>query len=105
VDTRNDGQLIFYDQFIPASALLAFINADHWAMSTPVAQQIPIARRTFANKNDYPQEVLLEAILRYVEEDLARTLNESQKSKPPISGNRVAIGLSSIPTESELPRH
>ena len=73
VDARNDGQLIFYDQFIPASTLLAFTNADHWAMSTPVAQQIPIARRTFANKNDYPQEVLLEAILRYVEEDLART--------------------------------
>ena len=74
VDTRNDGQLIFYDQFIPSSTLLAFTNADHWAMSTPVAQQIRIARSTFANKSDYPQEVLLEAILRYVEEDLARTL-------------------------------
>ncbi len=36
VDTRNDGQLIFYDQFIPSSTLLAFTNADHWAMSTPV---------------------------------------------------------------------
>lgn len=71
VDARNDGQLIFYDQFIPDSTLLAFINADHWAMSTPVAQQLPIAQSTFANKNDYPQEVLLEVILRYVEEDLA----------------------------------
>jgi len=71
LDQRNDGQLIFYDQFIPASTLLAFTNADHWAMSTPVAHQLPIAQSTFANKNDYPQEVLLEAILRYVEEDLA----------------------------------
>jgi hypothetical protein len=74
VDTRNDGQLIFYDQFIPAATLLAFANADHWAMSTPVAHQLPIAQSTFANKNDYPQEVLLESILRYVEEDLARAL-------------------------------
>ena len=79
VDTRNDGQLIFYDQFIPAATLLAFANADHWAMSTPVAHQLPIAQSTFANKNDYPQEVLLESILRYVEEDLAKTLTATPR--------------------------
>ncbi len=77
VDARNDGQLIFYDQFIPAATLLAFTNADHWAMSTPVARQLPIMQATFANRSDYPQEVLLEAILRYVEEDLAKGLISS----------------------------
>jgi len=70
IDSRNDGQLIFYDQLIPNSSLLAFVNADHWALSIPVARQFYLNRITFANKNEYPREILLEAILRYVEEDL-----------------------------------
>lgn len=70
-DARNDGRLIFYDQFIPAATLLAFVNADHLAISTPVARQFVISQATFANKSDYPRAALLEAILRYVEEDLA----------------------------------
>ncbi|MCK5697891.1 MAG: hypothetical protein KAI02_07000 [Gammaproteobacteria bacterium] len=70
IDSRNDGQLIFYDQLIPKSQLLAFVNADHWAMSIPVARQSYLNRISFANKNKYPREVLLEAIIRYVQEDL-----------------------------------
>jgi len=70
VDARNDGQLIFYDQLIPNATLLALVNADHWAMSVPVARQLSINRMTFANKNEYPREALLEAIVRYIEEDL-----------------------------------
>ena len=71
VDARNDGNLIFYDQLIPGATLLAFVNADHWAMSIPVARQKALNRWTFANKNEYPRQVLLEAILRYIEEDLS----------------------------------
>ncbi|MEN8174153.1 MAG: hypothetical protein ABFS23_00205 [Pseudomonadota bacterium] len=71
VDGRNDGKLIFYDQLIPGATLLALVNADHWAMSIPVARQKPLNRSTFASQNEYPREALLEAILRYVEEDLA----------------------------------
>ncbi len=79
IDSRNDGQLIFYDQLIPNSQLLAFVNADHWAMSVPVARQSYLNRISFANKNKYPREVLLEAIIRYVEEDL------KEEKKPIIS--------------------
>lgn len=71
IDARNDGQLLFYDQFIPGATLLAFANADHWAMSIPVARQLAISRATLANKTDYPREALFESILRFVEEDLA----------------------------------
>jgi hypothetical protein len=70
-DARNDSQLIFYDQAIPGSTLLAFTNADHWAMAVPVARQHEFAASTFANHNDFPREVMLEALLRYIEEDLA----------------------------------
>jgi len=71
IDARNDGQLLFYDQFIPGATLLAFANADHWAMSIPVARQLAISQATLANKTDYPREALFESILRFVEEDLA----------------------------------
>ena len=71
IDARNDGQLIFYDQYIPGATLLAFTNADHWAMSTPVARQLAVSQATVANKTDYPREALFESILRYIEEDLA----------------------------------
>jgi pimeloyl-ACP methyl ester carboxylesterase len=70
-DIRNDGQVIFYDQFIPGATLLAFANADHWAIATPVARQAAISQATLANKTEYPREALLESILRFVEEDLA----------------------------------
>jgi len=79
IDSRNDGQLIFYDQLIPNSQLLAFVNADHWAMSVPIARQSYLNRISFANKNKYPREALLEAIIRYVEEDL------KEEKKPIIS--------------------
>ena len=69
-DARNDSQLVFYDQVIPGSTLLGFFNADHWAMSVPIARQHQISQALFADKNDFPREIALEAILRYIEEDL-----------------------------------
>ena len=70
-DARNDSQLVFHDQIIPGSTLLAFANADHWAMAVPVARHHDFASATYASDNDYPREVMFEALLRYVEEDLA----------------------------------
>jgi hypothetical protein len=70
-DARNDSQLVFHDQIIPGSTLLAFANADHWAMAVPVARHHDFAATTYATDNDFPREVMFEALLRYVEEDLA----------------------------------
>jgi hypothetical protein len=70
-DARNDSQVVFHDQIIPGSTLLAFANADHWAMAVPVARQHDFAAATYASDNDYPREVMFEAMLRYIEEDLA----------------------------------
>jgi len=72
VDARNDGQLIYYDQVIPGSTLLGFVNADHWALAVPIARQHRLIGSTFVNRNNYPREALIEALLRFVEEDLAR---------------------------------
>jgi hypothetical protein len=70
VDPRNDSQVLFYDQVVPGSALLGYLNADHWAIAVPIARSYPMIGAMFVTRNAYPREALLEAILRFVEEDL-----------------------------------
>ena len=72
VDARNDSQVIYYDQVIPGSTLLGFVNADHWALAVPIARSHSFIGSTFVDKNDFPREALVEAVLRFVEEDLDR---------------------------------
>ena len=72
VDSRNDSQMIFYDQLIPVSVLLGYVNADHWAIAVPLNRSHPYISSSFVDKNAFPREVLLEAIVRYVDEDLNR---------------------------------
>jgi hypothetical protein len=70
IDARNDSQVVFYDQVIPRSTLVGFINADHWA-AVPIARSHSILGATLVNHNDFPREALFEALLRFVEWDLA----------------------------------
>ena len=70
LDGRNDGQLMAYDQVVPGSHLLGYVNADHWAAAIPIGRLSPMLGRTLISENDFPREVLLEAILRHVEEVL-----------------------------------
>ena len=69
-DYRNDGQVSFVDQIIPQSTILAFLNADHWAIAIPIDRTHSILGSTLINHNDYPREVLLEALILYLAEDL-----------------------------------
>jgi dienelactone hydrolase len=71
VDPRNDGQLIFYDQVIPGSGLMAYINADHWALAVPIARSHATVGSVLVTQNDYPREALFEAVMRFIEEDLS----------------------------------
>jgi len=70
IDARNDSQLIFYDEVIPGSTLVGFVNADHWAVAVPIDRSHPTITAAFVTENAYPREALLEALLRFVEEDL-----------------------------------
>jgi hypothetical protein len=70
-DTRNDTQLVIFDQMIPGSKVFAVVNADHWAIAVPVERSHSIIGKTLVNRNNYPREAFMEALLRYVEEDLA----------------------------------
>lgn len=71
VDGRNDSQLIFYDQIIPGSSLGGYLNADHWAIAVPIGREHNTIGSLFVTENAYPREALMEAVLRFVEEDLA----------------------------------
>jgi hypothetical protein len=71
IDPRNDGQVIFYDQVIPGSDLMAYVNADHWALAVPIARSHTTIGAILVTQNAYPREALLEALLRFVEEDLS----------------------------------
>ena len=71
IDGRNDSQMIFYDEVIPGSVLVGYVNADHWALALPIARTHPTIGSLFVTQNAYPREALAEAILRFVEEDLA----------------------------------
>jgi hypothetical protein len=71
IDQRNDGNLLSQDQVIPQGTLLGLVNADHWAVMSNL-QASPLAGvRWLADRNDFPRTALLEAALRYVEEQLA----------------------------------
>ena len=69
-DRRNDSQVFYYDQIVPNGSLIGLVNADHWAVVLPIDRSHKIIGTLFVNHNDYPREALLEAILRFVEEDL-----------------------------------
>jgi hypothetical protein len=71
IDGRNDSQMIFYDQVVPGSSLVGYINADHWAVVVPIARTRETIASLFVTENAYPREALMEALLRFVEEDLA----------------------------------
>jgi hypothetical protein len=71
IDARNDSQVIFYDQIVPGSTLVGYLNADHWAVAVPISRTHPMVTSMFVTQNAYPREALLEALLRFLEEDLA----------------------------------
>ena len=55
---------------IPGGSLLAYLNADHWALAIPIARNDRMLATLFVYQNAYPAEALAEAMLRMIEEDL-----------------------------------
>lgn len=66
IDPRNDGQLLFYDQVIPGSTLLATVNANHWSVALPVYETSPLLAGVLVTKNRFPRTAMLLAALRVI---------------------------------------
>ena len=75
--------MIFYDQVIPGSTLVGYLNADHWALAVPIARTHSTIASLFVTQNAYPREALLEALLRFVEEDLADARRRAGRAPRP----------------------
>jgi len=69
-DRRNDGNVIYRDAVIPGSVLMGYVRADHFAVAVPFSRRRPVLAATLIDRNAFPREVLLESILRFVEERL-----------------------------------
>jgi hypothetical protein len=67
IDPRNDGQLLWTDAIIPGSKLLGYVRADHLAIALPFGRT-PNWLGAVLDHNAFPREVMLEAIVRTVEE-------------------------------------
>lgn len=70
INPRNDGQLIFYDQILPHSTLLGYPNGDHWAVALPFSEKAPTLAGTLVDRNEFPRDAMLEALLVYLREVL-----------------------------------
>lgn len=69
-DPLNDSLVVCSDAIIPGSTLLGYPNADHLAVAMPFAEKNPILSSALITRNHYPRAVLLEAAVRFAEEDL-----------------------------------
>ncbi len=69
-EPANDGLVVASDAIVPGSVLLGYANADHLAVAMPIGANAPVLAATLMTHNDYPRAVLLEAAIRFVEEDL-----------------------------------
>ena len=74
IDGRNDSQVIFYDQIVPGSTLMGYLNADHWAIAVPLNRTRTALAATLVTQNAYPREALIEAVLRFVEEEISSSV-------------------------------
>lgn len=65
----NDGALLHWDQLMPGSTLLGYVNADHWAVTVPIeVDDIPLG--DFLVRNGFPRTRLWLAIADFVIADL-----------------------------------
>jgi pimeloyl-ACP methyl ester carboxylesterase len=67
IDPRNDGQVLWTDAIVPGSKLLGYVRADHLAIALPFGRT-PNWLGAVLDHNAFPREVMLEAIVRTVEE-------------------------------------
>jgi hypothetical protein len=70
IEPLNDGQLLFLDQLIPGSALLGYVNADHWTVAVPVEEEFSGRDPALMAENSNLRELLFEAMILFLAESL-----------------------------------
>ncbi len=68
---EQDGVMIAWEALLPSAKYLGAARADHWAIALPFDEASQPSKKI--DRNRYPRDALLEAIVRYVSGDLAAT--------------------------------
>ena len=87
MEPRNDGQTLYYDQVIPGSVLLGYLNGDHWDVVIPLRERMPFLAANSAGSPDFPRAELLESIVLFLERYLS-------------TGSRAHSTLDRLPDEA-----
>ena len=66
----NDGQLLFIDQLIPGSALLGYVNADHWTVAISAEDKYSNRDPALRDRNRKLRGLLFEAMILCLAEEL-----------------------------------
>ncbi len=66
----QDSQMAQAEQIAPGGTFLGTARADHWAVAITFPKNS--ITQTFVDKGDYPRQPLLEALIRFVVEDVER---------------------------------
>ncbi len=69
---KQDSQLTKDDTVIPGAAFLGAAKADHFAIALPFETSSDSSVRSAFDKNHFPRTALLEALIRYVTQDLEK---------------------------------
>jgi hypothetical protein len=78
----NDGALLHWDQMLPGSTLLGYVNADHWAVAVPIdVDDIPLGQ--FLVRNGFPRTQLWLALADFVIADLESHSKQNPDSDLP----------------------
>lgn len=77
IDPRNDGKILWYDQLVPGNYLLGFLNADHWAVGTPLDASLPWL--AFLFEDNIPRLALVEGAI----EVAAAILDDEARRRAP----------------------
>ena len=65
---------------MPGGTVLGYVNADHFAVALDLGGSVNPVVRALADQSDFPRAEMLEAALRFVEEDL--DLRRSPQASP-----------------------
>jgi hypothetical protein len=59
-----------FDQLIPGSALLGYVNADHWTIAIPAEEKYSNRDRAITDRNRKLRGLLFEAMILFLAESL-----------------------------------
>lgn len=69
---HSDAQVPAINAVMPSSKVLAFMNADHWAIAMPFDTSHPILANTIINRNTFPREIMLSSAIQLIAQDLTK---------------------------------